>query len=117
MDQLTNHIYLYSDTCNVYIIREGDHAVLIDFGSGAILQALQEAGIRAEAILVTHHHRDQIQGLQLAAEAGIPVFVPHSEQELVSEAGQMWQAREIYNNYNNRQDRFSILESVPIAAT
>ena len=117
MDQLTNHIYLYSDTCNVYIIREGDHAVLIDFGSGAILQALQEAGIQAEAILVTHHHRDQIQGLQLAAEAGIPVFVPHSEQELVSEAGQMWQAREIYNNYNNRQDRFSILESVPIAGT
>lgn len=118
MYRITDQIYLYTDSCNVYAIRNGEHAVLIDFGSGSILQELPEMGIHTvDGILVTHHHRDQVQGLHLASQADIPVYVPHAEQELIAQANLMWQAREIYNNYNNRQDRFSILESAPVAGT
>lgn len=118
MHRITEHIFLHEDCCNVYAVQNGEHAVLIDFGSGSILRELPKIGIHTvDGILVTHHHRDQVQGLKLAEQAKIPVYVPHAEQELVAGANQMWQAREIYNNYNNRQDRFSILESVRIADT
>lgn len=107
-------IYCVSDSCNVYVVKKGDRAVLIDFGTGRVMDLLKETGIRkVEAVLLTHHHRDQAEGLQRAVREQIPVFVPETEYGLVAEASHMWQAREIYNNYNNRQDRFSILESVP----
>ena len=105
-------IYRIEDSCNVYVIQKGDRALVIDFGTGLVLEAIKELGIsRVEAVLLTHHHRDQAEGIKRANDAGIPVFVPETEQGLVAEASEMWQAREIYNNYNNRQDRFSILES------
>ena len=49
------------DTCNVYVLRSGREAVLIDFGSGAVLDALPELDVdRVTDVLLTHHHRDQV---------------------------------------------------------
>lgn len=111
--EIEEGIWRIKDSCNVYLIRQNEKAVLIDFGTGRVMELLKELGIsRIEAVLLTHHHRDQAEGLEKAVRAGIPVFVPETEYELVAGASEMWQAREIYNNYNNRQDRFSILESV-----
>lgn len=113
MRQIRDNLYCMEDSCNVYLIKKDDRAVLIDFGTGCILDTLAELGVRqVEAVLITHHHRDQAEGLALAVQAGIPVLVPETEIELFTDASSMWQRREIYNNYNNRQDRFSLLESV-----
>ena len=118
MQSLTESLYLFEDTCNVYVIRSGDEAVLIDFGDGDVLDHLDEIGVRRVTdVLLTHHHRDQCQGLPRAVEMGIRIWVPHTEQELFSDVETLWQSREIYNNYNVRQDRFSLLESVPIDGT
>lgn len=115
---LSNHLYHFEDTCNVYVIRSEDSATLIDFGSGDVLDHLEQIGVhRVTDVLITHHHRDQCQGLQRAVDLGIRIWVPHTEQELFTNAGTHWQSREIYNNYNMRQDRFSLLESVPIDGT
>ena len=113
--QIREDLFCLEDSCRVYIIRRGDRCILVDFGTGAVLSCLEELGIRqVEAVLMTHHHRDQGEGLPMAVEAGIPVLVPEMEYDLFAHAGDMWQSREILNNYNNRQDRFSILESVPV---
>ncbi|MBE5967019.1 MAG: MBL fold metallo-hydrolase [Lachnospiraceae bacterium] len=118
MKKLGEHLYVYQDTCQVYIIKNNDRAVLVDFGSGDVLDALEGIGVaKVTDVLVTHHHRDQIQGLKKATDLGIAVWVPHQEQELISNADELWQRREIYNNYNNRQDRFSLLHSVSITGT
>jgi glyoxylase-like metal-dependent hydrolase (beta-lactamase superfamily II) len=118
MEQITENLYLYRDTCNVYVIRSGHDAVLIDFGSGAVLSELAALGIdRVTDIVMTHHHRDQGQGLPLAIQAGISIWVPHAEQDLFQEVDAHWQARAIYNYYDVRQDRFSLLNSVKIAGT
>jgi glyoxylase-like metal-dependent hydrolase (beta-lactamase superfamily II) len=118
MKKISDNLYLYEDTCNVYVIKSDEEAVLIDFGDGGVLQALESIGIeRVSDVLMTHHHRDQGQGLPKAVGLGIPIRVPHTEQDLFSEVGEHWQAREIMNNYNTRQDRFSLLHSVPIAGT
>lgn len=118
MQAISDQLFLYPDTCLVYVVRNGEEAVLIDFGSGGVLDRLAELGVRrVSAILMTHHHRDQGQGLARAVEAGIPIWVPHMEQELFAEVDAIWQARQVLNNYNVRQERFSLLDPVPIAGT
>jgi glyoxylase-like metal-dependent hydrolase (beta-lactamase superfamily II) len=102
-----------ADTCNVYLVRSDEGGVLIDFGSGSILDRLPpDHGVRAT--LVTHHHRDQVQGLARAVDAGIEVWVPPVERDLIAEVDAHWQGRGIANSYDTRQDRFSLLEPVPV---
>ena len=116
--RIADQLYLVRDTCNVYVLSSGPEAVLIDFGSGDLLDQLSEIGVEGVTdVLMTHHHRDQGQGLARAVQAGIRIWVPHTEQELFHSVDTHWQAREIYNNYNVREDRFSLLESVPVAGT
>lgn len=128
--QVAPGVHRFVDTCNVYVVTaEGAAgvagaagapagAIAIDFGSGDVLDHLGELGLETlDAILMTHHHRDQGQGLPRAVAAGIPVFVPPVEQDLFARVDEMWSARALYNDYNLRQDRFSLLDPVPIAGT
>jgi glyoxylase-like metal-dependent hydrolase (beta-lactamase superfamily II) len=118
LEQLSESLFRFRDTCNVFVLRGGKEAVLIDFGSGDVLDELATIGVeRATDLLVTHHHRDQVQGLGRAVEAGVRIWVPLVEQDLVAGVEEHWQARELANSYNNRQDRFSLLESTPITGT
>jgi glyoxylase-like metal-dependent hydrolase (beta-lactamase superfamily II) len=119
MQQLSANLFCYEDTCLVYIVRTGElTAVLVDFGSGDVLDHLDEIGVRyVTDILITHHHRDQAQGLARAVRTGLRIWVPHTEQDLFADADAHWQSRELMINYNMRQDRFSVLEDVPIAGT
>jgi glyoxylase-like metal-dependent hydrolase (beta-lactamase superfamily II) len=118
MKKISENLYMFEDTCNVYVVKSGTEAVLIDFGDGAVLGELSSIGVESVTeIFMTHHHRDQGQGLPKAVEAGIRIRVPHSEQELFCAADEHWQAREVFNNYNVRQDRFSLLHSIRIAET
>ena len=115
---VTSSVSIVRDTCNVYVLRNGREAVLIDFGSGAVLDELDALGVdRVTDVLVTHHHRDQVEGLARAAAAGIRIWVPPVEEELFTEIEQRWQSRQLDNDYDLRQDRFSLLENVPVTGT
>ncbi len=104
------------DTCTVYVLRAGREAVLVDFGSGAVLDRLPELGVdRVTDVLVTHHHRDQVQGLARAAAAGIRIWVPPVERGLIERVDEHWRTRPVDNDYDLRDDRFSLLE--PVAVT
>ncbi len=108
----------FRDTCNVYVLRSGRDAALIDFGSGEVLDHLGELGIdRVTDVLITHHHRDQLQGLARAVESGIRIWVPPVERDLVAEVDRHWSSRQVENDYDLRQDRFSLLEQVPVTGT
>ena len=114
--QLSPSLTLLPDTCNVYVIRDGDRSLLVDIGSGDALDQANELGIPSpDTVLVTHHHRDQVQGLPRAVEHGIAAWVPPVERDLIADADHHWQGRGIDNSYNTREDRFSLLHSVPIA--
>ncbi len=114
--EITPNLGVLPDTCNVYALRDGDRTHLIDFGSGAILDRLRDAELPVPTdVLVTHHHRDQVQGLGRAVAAGIEVWVPPVEEELIAGSDDHWQQRQLDNNYNTREDRFSLLGSVPIS--
>ncbi|HEY0696181.1 MAG TPA: MBL fold metallo-hydrolase [Micromonospora sp.] len=113
--RLTETVSVHHDTCNVYLIADGPDAIAIDFGSGSVLDHLADHGVeRVTDVLMTHHHRDQGQGLARAVAAGARIWVPRSERHLFADVGTHWQTRPIDNDYDPRQDRFSLLEEVPV---
>ncbi len=114
--KISEHLCVLEDTCNVYLIRSGDSAVAIDFGSGAVLEHLGALGItRLEWILHTHHHRDQAQGDPLAAARGISIAVPEHERAYFEAAENFWRNRRLFELYYVRNDFFSLTASVPVA--
>src|SRR6266536_661765 len=101
--RLTEHLYMFEDTCNVYAVIEDGAAILIDFGSGAVLDHLGDIGVqRVYAVIHTHHHRDQCQGDQRAVGAGIPIFVPDHERKLFEHAELFWASKQLFDMYNVR---------------
>jgi glyoxylase-like metal-dependent hydrolase (beta-lactamase superfamily II) len=115
-EEISPGVIRFRDTCNVYVLRRDREAVLIDFGSGAVLDHLGQFDIdRITDVLVTHHHRDQVQGLARAVEAGARVWVPPVEQDLIANVDRHWLTRQVENDYDTRQDRFSLLEPVRVA--
>jgi glyoxylase-like metal-dependent hydrolase (beta-lactamase superfamily II) len=104
------------DTCNVWVLRRGREAVCVDFGSGLVLDQLDALGIdRVADVLVTHHHRDCVQGLGRAAAAGARIWVPPVERRLFTDVDEFWAARRLENDYDLLDDRFSLVEPVEIA--
>jgi len=60
LTRICSNLYLLRDTCNVYVLKNNDRALLIDFGSGHVLKLLGGIGVRqVDAILHTHHHAHQ----------------------------------------------------------
>jgi glyoxylase-like metal-dependent hydrolase (beta-lactamase superfamily II) len=115
---VSGSVSVVRDTCNVYVLRSGREAILVDFGGGSVLDRLDALELdRVTDVLVTHHHRDQVQGLARAAAAGIRIWVPPVEEELFSDVERHWQSRQLDNDYDVRQDRFSLLDDVPITGT
>ena len=116
LTQVSPNLYLLRDTCNVYVLKDGNRALLIDFGSGHVLNLLGQIGVtRVDAILHTHHHRDQCQGDSRAAAERIPILVPEHERYLFEEAENFWRNRRIFELYYVKNDFFTVTRDVPVA--
>jgi len=86
--EIVSGIYLWTDTCNVYILKSGENALLIDFGDGSVLAALRKIGVKKiDWILFTHHHREQCQGIGKAdfGDYSPKIAVPEKEREFFEE--------------------------------
>ena len=113
---VTDSIFMFEDTCNVFVLKRGPAAVLVDLGSGHILDHLDEIGVDdVEAILHTHHHRDQAQGDADAVARGVPIYVPHHERHLFDQVETFWTTKQLYDMYNVRNTYFSLTKNVPVA--
>ena len=76
-------LFVWTDTCNVHDLRNGDAALLIDLGDGSVLDHLAEIGVkRVEWVLLTHHHREQCQGIERVDQTVTKVAAPKAEQAL-----------------------------------
>lgn len=116
--KLSENLFVFEDTCNVYVVRDHSACVLIDFGSGKILDHLGEMGVsRVDWILHTHHHRDQCQGDWKAIERGIPIAVPRHERHLFDDARNFWRNRRVYHLYYVRNDFNTTAENIRVART
>lgn len=115
--RLSEHLYQFTDTCNVYVIIDGEAALLIDAGSGAVLEHLAALGVkRVEWVLHTHHHRDQCWGTPPLRQHGARVAVPEYEKHLFEQAELFWRTRRTFDNYNDRNTFFAIGDNIPVDA-
>jgi glyoxylase-like metal-dependent hydrolase (beta-lactamase superfamily II) len=115
--RLSENLFLLEDTCNVYLVRDGARGLLVDFGSGKILDHLPGLGVtQVDWVLHTHHHRDQCQGDFRAVERRIPIAVPAHERHLFADAENFWRNRRVFHLYYVRNDFNTLTEDVPVAA-
>jgi glyoxylase-like metal-dependent hydrolase (beta-lactamase superfamily II) len=114
--QISPSLYGFADTCNVYVVRDGPHALLVDAGSGRIAQHLSAHGVDSvEWVLHTHHHRDQCWGTPALVERyDCRVAVPEYERYLFEHATEYWKTRRVYDNYNDRSTAFGLGEDMPV---
>ena len=65
----------------LWLLHDAHEAVVVDPGQAEpVLQALQERGLRLQAILVTHHHGDHVGGVETLRQAtGATVYGPARE--------------------------------------
>lgn len=76
-------LYLWTDTCNVYVLKDGSSALLIDLGDGSVLDHLAELGVKeVDWVLFTHHHREQCQGFPRLKGWNARIGGPAAEREL-----------------------------------
>lgn len=113
LTELWPGIYLFKDTCNVYAIVKDGNAILIDFGSGKILQELNSIGVQnVEWILHTHFHRDQAQGDWLAKAQGIKVAVPASERKYFDDVETFWNQKNVFILYDMRNEFLALRKNI-----
>lgn len=90
--------------------------MLVDFGSGHVLNLLGEIGIsKVDGIVHTHHHRDQCQGDARAVAQRIPIHVPEHERHLFEDAENFWRNRRVFHLYFVRNDFFTVTQNLPVA--
>jgi glyoxylase-like metal-dependent hydrolase (beta-lactamase superfamily II) len=76
-------LFIWTDTCNVYVLRDGDAAILINLGDGSVLDHLAEIGVKhVDWVLFTDHHREQCQGAARLKGTGSRVAAPEAESAL-----------------------------------
>lgn len=77
-------LFVWTDTCNAYVLRDGDAALMIDFGDGSVLDHLGEIGVKnVEWVLLTAHHREGLQGVGKLDRSMTKIAAPKEEQALL----------------------------------
>src|SRR5690349_16666502 len=77
-------LFLWTDTCNVWVLRDGDEALLISLGDASVLDHLKEIGVkRVEWLLLTDHHRETLQGAKRLDLKATRIAAPKKEQALL----------------------------------
>jgi glyoxylase-like metal-dependent hydrolase (beta-lactamase superfamily II) len=86
--KISSNVYLFKDICNVYLLKSGNTALLIDAGSGKVANHLKEIGVdKVEWVFHTHYHRDQSIGSNRLKQAGSKIAAGESESELLDSPG------------------------------
>ena len=98
---LTDEIWMFQDSCNVYAVMGPEGVLIIDAGTGAWLDEVDSLPGPPVALLLTHFFRDHTAGAAQAARRGIPVYVPEYEFDILTNPLQHFQERETYIIYDN----------------
>lgn len=107
LERISESLYRMNDVCNVYLVKRGDRALLIDSGRGEILGRLDEMGVKAvDWVLHTHAHRDQCGATNALVARGARVAVPAREEKLFSDIEGFWDRFDPFIRYAFKPDTY-----------
>lgn len=77
-------LYQFTDTCNVYVFKHDTNALLVNVGDGQVFDLLPKLGIeRIEMVLLSNHHRENLQGFDSANVTSPKVAASKIEAEIL----------------------------------
>jgi len=105
-EYVSENVILFKDVCNVYAIKQGESALLVDFGAGKIINHLSELGISSiDWVLHTHNHRDQCQGDNKLFGSDTKIAIPAKEADSMTDVENFWkQSNLLYDLYAFKPD-------------
>jgi len=113
--QIAEGLFVVPDACNVYVIKRGDRALLIDSGEGRVRELAGTLGVHAfDWVLHTHSHRDQCAATPGLAAGGTKVAVPEKEARFFEDAAGFWNGFDIYIRYQYKPDTFKPRENLRV---
>ncbi|MFM7321742.1 MAG: MBL fold metallo-hydrolase [Armatimonadota bacterium] len=108
-------VWRHRDSCNVHAVRTAGGMLVVDAGTGAWLEALDELPARPAALACTHYFRDHSAGAVAAAAAGLAIWVPEYEEALFADPELHFGQRETHIVYDNIWDLYAPIDGVPVA--
>jgi glyoxylase-like metal-dependent hydrolase (beta-lactamase superfamily II) len=116
--EVCSGVWLYCDSCNVYAVAGPNGCLLINAGTGAAAEYLDELPCAVDRLhlLLTHHFRDHSAGAERFKARGATIYGPYWDQQHLLDPEQHFRERQIWNSYDNRWDRYSPIEPVPVDA-
>jgi len=117
ISKISEHLFLFRDVCNVYIVKNDARGLLINAGKGRVLNSLDEMGIeKIDWIIHTHHHRDLCQGDSSLIKEGAKIAVPASEWSLFEDAKGFWHNFNLFSRYKFTPTTFTPRQNIPVDA-
>lgn len=115
LERISENLYRYRDCANVYIVKSGAAALLVDFGTGDVLGRLAGIGVETvEEVLLTHHHRDQAQGLVDIGGYEFKVTIPEAEAVFFEDVENFWDNVKLHINYDCRSHWNTLRRSIRV---
>ena len=111
------HVRLFRDSCNVYAAEGPAGMLIVDAGTGAWLDHLHELPTAPVALALTHYFRDHAAGAAKAAKAGIAIYAPEYERDIIADPLEHFRRRETYIVYDNLWDLPVLISPAPVAGS
>src|SRR5690625_1025893 len=98
---LDENLFVFEDTCQVYILRYKNKAVVINVGTGSFISKLNKIGVtQLERVLLTDHHYGHSMGLTNCKFSEVEAFASQDETLLLKGASDFWQKKRVFLNYD-----------------
>ena len=111
-------VSLFRDTCNVYVLRSGRRRCSSTSATATCSTTSPSSGSSASPTCCSRTTTaTRSAGLPARSTPGIRVWAPPFERRADRRRRGHWLRRPIDNDYDLREDRFSLLESVPVTGT
>ena len=86
IEKISDSLFLFKDLCNVYVLKENEEGISVDFGSGNFMKYLNKIGVKKITdVFITHPHFDHICGLE--KENSFRTHAPAGSEKFISPEG------------------------------
>lgn len=114
-EPIADGLWRFRDSCNVYAVESADGILVVDSGTGAWIENIDQLPCKPAALACTHYFRDHSAGAAQAASHGIPVFVPEFEAAIFRDPAYHFLQRETFIVYDNIWDFHAPIHPTKVA--